>query len=59
MSTQIQSVAPSNDLYLAWQVLRSEQPRLRARDAAERLAVSEAELVASRLDVDAVRLQPD
>lgn len=59
MSTHAQSVAPSNDLYLAWQVLRSEQPRLRARDAAERLAVSEAELVVSRLDVDAVRLQPD
>lgn len=59
MSTHVQSVATTNDLYLAWQVLRSEQPRLRARDAAERLAVSEAELVASRLDIDAVRLQPD
>ncbi|MBU0807727.1 MAG: hemin-degrading factor [Gammaproteobacteria bacterium] len=59
MSTHVQSVATTNDLYLAWQVLRSEQPRLRTRDAAERLAVSEAELVASRLDVDAVRLQPD
>jgi putative hemin transport protein len=59
MSTHVPSVAPSNDLYLAWQVLRREQPRLRARDAAERLAVSEAELVASRLDVDTLRLQPD
>ena len=59
MSTHVQPVAITNDLYLAWQVLRSEQPRLRARDAAERLAVSEAELVASRLDVDAVRLKPD
>jgi putative hemin transport protein len=59
MNTQTQSVASTNDLYLAWQVLRSEQPRLRARDAAERLAVSEAELVASRLAVDALRLQPD
>ena len=53
------SSQPANDLYLAWQVLRSEQPRLRARDAAERLAVSEAELVACRLGVDAVRLRPD
>ncbi|WP_341304813.1 ChuX/HutX family heme-like substrate-binding protein [Pseudomonas sp. TMP25] len=59
MSTHVQPVATTNDLYLAWQVLRREQPRIRARDAAERLAVSEAELVACRLDVDAVRLQPD
>lgn len=50
---------PANDLYLAWQVLRNEQPRLRARDAAERLAVSEAELVASRLGIDCQRLRPD
>lgn len=59
MNTQTQSAATPNDLYLAWQVLRSEQPRLRARDAAERLAVSEAELVASRIGVDTLRLQPD
>lgn len=59
MSTQPRAAAVANDLYLAWQVLRSEQPRLRARDAAERLAVSEAELVASRLGVDALRLRAD
>ncbi|WP_137820417.1 hemin-degrading factor [Pseudomonas sp. 2FG] len=59
MSTQTQAAAVANDLYLAWQVLRTEQPRLRARDAAERLAVSEAELIASRLGVDTQRLQPD
>ncbi|MET1081365.1 MAG: ChuX/HutX family heme-like substrate-binding protein [Pseudomonas sp.] len=59
MSLQTQPAAPSNDLFLAWQVLRAEQPRLRARDAAERLAVSEAELMASRLGTDAVRLRPD
>ncbi|MBD9482422.1 hemin-degrading factor [Pseudomonas sp. PDM14] len=46
-------------LYQAWQVLRNEEPRLRARDAAERLAVSEAELVASRPAVDTVRLRPE
>lgn len=46
-------------LYQAWQVLRNEEPRLRARDAAERLAVSEAELLASRLAVDTVRLRPE
>lgn len=49
----------ANDLYLSWQALRSEQPRLRARDAAEHLAVSEAELVASRLGIDTVRLRPE
>ncbi|MVW76628.1 hemin-degrading factor [Pseudomonas xionganensis] len=59
MSTASLAVAPNNDLYLAWQVLRQEQPRLRARDAAERLAVSEAELTASRLGIDATRLRPD
>lgn len=52
-------ISPNNDLYLAWQVLRGEQPGLRARDAAEQLAVSEAELTASRLQTDAVRLRAD
>ncbi|WXL27018.1 ChuX/HutX family heme-like substrate-binding protein [Ectopseudomonas mendocina] len=46
-------------LYQAWQILRAEQPRLRARDAATQLKVSEGELVASRLGVDAVRLRPE
>ncbi|MES2818582.1 MAG: ChuX/HutX family heme-like substrate-binding protein [Pseudomonadota bacterium] len=57
MNTQTALVA--NDLYLAWQVLRAEEPRLRTRDAAERLAVSEGELMASRLGADAVRLRPE
>ncbi len=59
MNTHAQPIAATNDLYLAWQVLRNEQPRLRARDAAERLAVSEAELVASRLGIDTLRLRPE
>ncbi|HBX57911.1 hemin-degrading factor [Pseudomonas sp. UBA2684] len=59
MHTQSQASPAANDLYLAWQVLRREQPRLRARDAAERLAVSEAELVASRLGIDTVRLRAE
>jgi putative hemin transport protein len=50
---------PASPLYQAWQALRAEQPRLRARDAAARLAVSEGELVASRLGVDTQRLQAD
>ncbi|WP_443190343.1 hemin-degrading factor [Pseudomonas indica] len=57
--SQSPAAAPANDLYQAWQSLRAEQPRLRARDAAERLAVSEAELVASRLGIDTVRLRPE
>ncbi|KIP98516.1 MULTISPECIES: hemin-degrading factor [Pseudomonas] len=46
-------------LYASWQALRVEQPHLRARDAAAQLGVSEAELTASRLGVDAVRLRPE
>jgi putative hemin transport protein len=62
MSSQIQAVNPNaaaSDLYQAWQTLRGEQPKLRARDAAAHLAVSEGELVASRLGVDTVRLNPE
>lgn len=51
--------APASELYRAWQALRAEKPRLRARDAAQHLAVSEAALTASRLGVDAVRLRTD
>ena len=47
------------DLYQSWQVLRHEQFRLRAREVAAQLGVSEAELTASRLGVDAQRLRPD
>jgi len=49
----------SNSLYASWQILRAEQPHLRARDAAAQLGVSEAELTASRLAVDTVRLRPE
>lgn len=47
------------DLYVAWQVLRNEQPRLRARDAAAQLAVSEAELLACRVGETALLLRTD
>ncbi|WP_417662953.1 hemin-degrading factor [Pseudomonas sp.] len=49
----------ASDLYRKWQQLRGDQSRLRARDAAVHLSVSEAELVASRLAVDTVRLRPE
>ncbi len=50
--------ASLSTLYQNWQTLRQAQPVLRARDAAATLGVSEAELMASRLGIDAVRLQP-
>ncbi|WP_330114455.1 ChuX/HutX family heme-like substrate-binding protein [Pseudomonas sp. JS3066] len=59
MSLQTSTTSPASPLYQAWQTLRSEQPRLRTRDAAQLLSVSEAELTASRLGVDTVRLRPD
>lgn len=43
----------SNDLSQRWSVLRQEQPKLQVRDAAKKLGVSEAELIATQ----AVRLQ--
>lgn len=46
-----------HDLATRWARLREEEPRLRVRDAAQRLAVSEAELVASL--PGATRLRPD
>jgi len=46
-----------HDLAARWARLREAEPRLRVRDAAHRLAVSEAELVASL--PGATRLRPD
>ncbi|WP_164007660.1 hemin-degrading factor [Pyxidicoccus trucidator] len=39
-----------------WQALRQSQPRTRARDAADQLGVSEAQLLATGVGEDAVRL---
>lgn len=47
------------DLRTRWQALKAEQPRLRARDAAEALGVSEAELVAAECGVTARALTMD
>ncbi|HCL2745146.1 TPA: ChuX/HutX family heme-like substrate-binding protein, partial [Pseudomonas aeruginosa] len=57
-STPSLSHSPA-ELYRAWQDLRAERPQLRARDAAALLQVSEGELVASRVGIDAVRLRQD
>ena len=59
MMLQTLSATPPANLFTAWQQLLQRQPRLRARDAAEQLAVSEAELIASRLGFDTLRLRPD
>lgn len=59
MSPQALASSPHPALYQAWQALLRETPHLRARDAAARLGVSEAELIACRLGVDSLRLRPD
>jgi putative hemin transport protein len=48
-----------SDLAARWNALRESKPGIRARDVAETLGVSEAELVASRTGDNTVRLRPD
>jgi putative hemin transport protein len=48
---------PVLELRNAWQKLRENEPNLRARDLAERIGVSEGELVASRCGEEVIRLQ--
>src|SRR5688572_20660550 len=50
---------PADDLRARWQELKAAQPRLRARDAAEALGVSEAELVAAQCGITARPLKMD
>ncbi|MDX9687688.1 hemin-degrading factor [Halopseudomonas formosensis] len=59
MTLQTHSATLASPLFNAWQQLLQQQPRLRARDVAQQLAVSEAELIASRLGIDTLRLRPD
>ena len=59
MTAQSTALSAAPALYQDWQQLRAEQSGLRARDAAAKLGVSEAELTASRLGTDAVRLRPE
>jgi putative hemin transport protein len=56
-SPDLQSPSESLPLRQRWLALREAQPRTRARDAAEQLGVSEAELVASGLGEEATRLE--
>lgn len=51
------SYAAASDLAARWEHLRTEQPRLTARDAAASLGVSEAELLASGVGQGVTRLR--
>ena len=48
-----------DDLRQRWLALRESKPGIRNRDASEVLTVSEAELIASSLGAQTIRLQPD
>lgn len=48
----------TNDLKTAWANLRETNPHLRIRDAAQKLNVSEAELLATQIGETVVRLEP-
>jgi putative hemin transport protein len=54
----LRSESQGNGLHQAWHDLRQNNPRLRARDGARQLGVSEGELVASGCGRTAVRLKP-
>ncbi len=57
ISTAACSTTPDNNLAERWSALRVEQPRLQPRDAAQKLDVSEAELVATNVGKGATRLR--
>jgi putative hemin transport protein len=59
MSLPTSEPTSTNNVFAAWQQLRLETPHIRAREAALQLHVSEAELVASRLGTDVIRLRPE
>lgn len=52
------NTAAGNDLKSAWATLRAENPDLRIRDAAEKLHVGEAELLAAQTGETVTRLEP-
>lgn len=54
MTTTIKDVSGSNELKEKWEQLKKNQPKIRTKDAADELGVSEAELVASFCDGQSV-----
>lgn len=60
VEASVQLASPNDaDLRAAWAQLRAEQSGLRVREAATRLGVSEAALVASECGRNTLRLRPD
>ncbi len=53
------TTAAAHDLASRWKELLSSEPKLRIRDAANRLGVSEAELLATRVGTGVTRLEGD
>ncbi len=49
----------TNDLKTKWNALKAENPNLRIRNAAEKLGVSEAELLATQVGETVTRLRPE
>ena len=49
----------TNTLKSQWEALKAENPHLRIRNAAEKLGVSEAELVATQIGETVTRLRPE
>lgn len=49
----------TNNLKSQWEKLKAESPNLRIRNAAEKLGVSEAELVATQVGETVTRLRPE
>lgn len=49
----------AQSIYEQWCSIKNQNPQLRALEIANQLAISEAELVASRVGVDVVKLQSD
>ncbi|MEM9601018.1 MAG: ChuX/HutX family heme-like substrate-binding protein, partial [Pseudomonadota bacterium] len=59
MSAQTMTLKDPNQVHERYQHLKREKPKLRARDAARELGVSEAELLAARVGDEIVRLEGD
>ncbi|MFT3885822.1 MAG: ChuX/HutX family heme-like substrate-binding protein [Flavobacteriales bacterium] len=57
--TQTQDLTRSESLKQRWDALLEEQPRMRIRNAAQALGVSEAELLATRVGDGVTRLRPE
>ncbi|PPC76152.1 hemin-degrading factor [Pokkaliibacter plantistimulans] len=54
----IRESLPASQLFQSYQALMQAEPRLRARELAQRLGVSEGELLACRQGIDAWQLEP-